>query len=127
MPGLHWHLYVYAERIFNLLSDFSKNFGNVNVVTKGRPISELNTRFLTKALRVMKAFITQVDLMQSTNLPIIIRRSNICKYEVTPVNNMKCAYPAIAPGLTIPRLTVPLPPPRLKILVVTMLRNVILP
>jgi hypothetical protein len=58
IPGLHWHLYVYVKRIFNLLADFSKNFGNVN----------------------------------------------ICKYRVTPVNNMKCAYPAIAPGLTIPRL-----------------------
>ncbi len=35
--------------------------------------------------------ITQVGLAQSTNLPIVICRSNICKYEVTPVNNMKCA------------------------------------
>jgi hypothetical protein len=25
------------------------------------------------------------------NLPIVVCRSNICKYEVTPVNNMKCA------------------------------------
>jgi hypothetical protein len=57
----------------------------------GRPISKLNTRSLTKALRVMRAFITQVDLAQSTNLSIVICRSNICKYEVTPVNNMKCA------------------------------------
>jgi hypothetical protein len=65
--GLHWHLYVYVERIFNLLANFSKNFGNVNVVTGGRPIAELDTRSLTKALRVMKAFITQFDLTQSTN------------------------------------------------------------
>jgi hypothetical protein len=79
MPGLHWHLYVYVERIFNLLDDFSKNFGNVNIVTRGRPISELNTRSLTKALRVIKAFITQVDLTQSTNLPILVCRSNIYK------------------------------------------------
>jgi hypothetical protein len=35
MPGLHWHLLVYVKRIFNLLADFLKNFGNVNVVTKG--------------------------------------------------------------------------------------------
>jgi hypothetical protein len=69
VPGLHWHLYVYVKRIFYLLADFSKNFGNVNVVTGGRPISELNTRSLTKALWVMKAFITQVDLAQSTICP----------------------------------------------------------
>jgi hypothetical protein len=91
MPGLHWHLYVYVERIFSLLADFLKNFGNVNVVTGGRPISELDTRSLTKTLRVMKAFITQVDLVQSTNSPIIVCRSNIYKYEINPVNNTKCA------------------------------------
>ena len=33
MLGLHGHLYIYLERIFNLLADFSKNFGNVNVIT----------------------------------------------------------------------------------------------
>ena len=93
MPGLHWHLYVYVERIFNLLADFSKNFGNVNVVTRGRPIAELDTRSLTKALRVMKAFITQFDLAQSTNLPIAFCRSTIYKYQVNPLNNMKCALP----------------------------------
>jgi hypothetical protein len=84
-------LYVYVERIFNLLADFSKNFGNVNVVTGGCPISELDTRSLTKALRVMKAFITQVDLAQSTNSPIIVCRSNIYKYKINPVNNTKRA------------------------------------
>ncbi len=91
MPGLHWHLYVYVESIFNLLADCLKNFGNLNIVTGGRPISELNTRSLTKLLRVMKAFITQVDLAQSMNLPIIVCRSNIYKYEIKPVNNMNCA------------------------------------
>ncbi len=93
MPGLHWHLYVYVERIFNLLANFSKNLGNVNVVTGGRLIAELNTRSLTKALRVMKAFITQFDLTQSMNLPIAFCRSTIYKYQVNPLNNRKCALP----------------------------------
>ncbi len=93
MPGLHWHLYVYVERFFNLLAEFSKNFGNVNVVTGGRPIAELDTRSLTKALRVMKAFITQFDLSQSMNLPITFCRSTIYKYQVDPLNNTKCALP----------------------------------
>jgi hypothetical protein len=39
----------------------------------------------------MKAFITQVDLVQSTNSPIVVYRSNIYKYEINPVNNTKCA------------------------------------
>ncbi len=74
----------------NLHTDFLKNFGHVNIVTGGHPISELNARSLTKALEVMKAFITQVDLAQSTNLPVIVCRSNIYKYKVNPANNMKC-------------------------------------
>jgi hypothetical protein len=125
MPDLHWHLYVYVERIFNLLADFLKNFGNVSIVTGGRPISELDTRSLTKALTVMKTFITQVDLAQSTNAPIVVCRGNIYKYKVNPINS--APFPAIALVLTIPRLTVPLAPSRLKILVVVMLLSMTLP
>ncbi len=94
MPGLHWHLYIFLERIFNLLADFSKNFTNTNIVTIGRPISELDTSSLTKALMVMKAFITQVELAQSTNMPIIVCRGNIYKYNVNPMNNMKVFPPS---------------------------------
>jgi hypothetical protein len=94
MPGLHWHLYIFLERIFNLLADFSKNFTNINIMTMGRPISELDTTSLTKALRVMKAFITQIDLAQSTNVPVVFGRGSIYKYDVNPVNNMKVCPPA---------------------------------
>jgi hypothetical protein len=31
MPNLHWHLYVFLERIFNKLAGFAKDFGNVCV------------------------------------------------------------------------------------------------
>jgi len=93
MPGLNWHLYKFLKRIFNLLADFSKNFTNINVVTMGHPISELDTSSLTKALRVMKAFLTQVDLAQSTNTPVVFCRGSIYKYEVNPVNNMKVCPP----------------------------------
>jgi len=78
MPGLHWHLYIFLKRIFNLLADFLKNFTNINIVTMGRPISELDTSSLTKALKVMKAFITQVELAQS-NTPIVVCRGSIYK------------------------------------------------
>jgi hypothetical protein len=93
MPDLHWHLYIFPKRIFNLLADFLKNFTNINIVTMGRPISELDTTSLTKALKVMKAFITQVDLAQSTNVPVVFGRGSIYKYEVNPVNNMKVCPP----------------------------------
>ena len=41
----------------------------------------------------MKAFLTQVDLAQSTNLPILVCKGNIDKYSVNPMNNTKCALP----------------------------------
>ena len=41
----------------------------------------------------MKAFLTQVDLAQSTNTPVVFGRSSIYKYEVNPVNDMKVCPP----------------------------------
>jgi len=41
----------------------------------------------------MKAFLTQVDLAQSTNLPNVVCKGNIDKYNANPVNNTKCALP----------------------------------
>jgi hypothetical protein len=89
MPSLHWHLYVFLERIFNELAGFAKDFGNVNVISKERPITNLDTRFLTRALRIMRAFIDQINLAQSTNLPIIICRDKIYKYKLNPFINTK--------------------------------------
>jgi hypothetical protein len=44
IPNLHWHLYVFIERIFNELTGFAKDFGNVNIISKERPITDLDTR-----------------------------------------------------------------------------------
>jgi hypothetical protein len=89
MPNLHWHLYVFLERIFNVLAGFAKDFGNVNIISKERAITDLNTRFLTRVLRIMRAFIDQIKLAQSTNLPITICRDKIYKYKLNPFNNTK--------------------------------------
>jgi hypothetical protein len=89
MPNLHWHLYVFLERIFNKLAGFAKDFGNVNIISKEHPITNLGKRFLTRALRIMRAFIDQINLAQSTNLPITICRDKIYKYELNPFNNTK--------------------------------------
>ncbi len=89
MPNLHWHLYVFLERIFNELAGFAKDFGNVNIISKERPITDLNTRFLTRALRIMRALNDQIDLAQYTNLPITICRDKIYKYKLNPFNNTK--------------------------------------
>jgi hypothetical protein len=41
---------------FNLFAKFAMDFGNINVMTKLRPLVELNTKPLVKALAVLKAF-----------------------------------------------------------------------
>jgi hypothetical protein len=56
MPTLHWHVYSFLERIFNLFAKFVTDFGNVNVMTRLRPLVELNTKLLVKRLTVLKAF-----------------------------------------------------------------------
>ncbi len=62
MSNLHWHLYIFLERIFNKLAGFAKDFGNVKIISKERPITNLDTRFLIRALRIMRVFIDQIDL-----------------------------------------------------------------
>jgi hypothetical protein len=37
MPSLHWHIYSFLERIFNLFAKFATDFGNINVMTGLRP------------------------------------------------------------------------------------------
>jgi hypothetical protein len=53
MPSLHWHVYSFLERIFNLFAKFAMDFGNVNVMTGLCPLAELNTKPLVKALTVL--------------------------------------------------------------------------
>ncbi len=52
MPLLHWYCYSFLEQIFNCFADFATDFGNVNIMTEARPITELNTNALTSALTV---------------------------------------------------------------------------
>jgi hypothetical protein len=88
MPSLHlhWHVYSFLERIFNHLAKFAMDFGNVNVMSGSRPLTELNTNPLTKALTVLKAFEVQLTLAQSTNSPITILAANISKFSTRTPN-----------------------------------------
>ncbi len=80
MPSLHWHVYYFLERIVNLFAKFAMDFGNVNVMTGLRPLAELNTKLLVKALMVLKAFEDQLTLGQSTNSPIPILAATVSKF-----------------------------------------------
>jgi hypothetical protein len=98
MPSLHWHVYFFLERIFNLFTKFATDFGNVNVMTGLHPLAELNTKRLVKALTVLKAFKDQLTLAQSTNSPIPILAATVSKFSTrSPGNNSKVGTPAQVP------------------------------
>jgi hypothetical protein len=80
MPSLHWHVYSFLEQIFNLFAMFATDFENAKVMTGSRPLAELNTKLLVKALTVLKAFKDQLTLAQSTNSPIPILAATISKF-----------------------------------------------
>jgi len=95
MPCLHWHCYTFLEKIFNHFADFATNFGNVNVVMEGRPLTDLDTTAITKAVKVMKAFVDQIDQHQSLFSPITILASVVTKYTTSPYNNTNVCPPAM--------------------------------
>jgi hypothetical protein len=97
MPSLHWHVYSFLEHIFNLFAKFATDFGNVNIMTRLRPLAELNTKLLVKALTVLKAFEDQLILAQSTNSPIPILAATISKFSTrSPGTNSNVGTPAPA-------------------------------
>jgi hypothetical protein len=74
------------------------DFGNVNVMSGSRLLTELNTNPLTKALTVLKAFKDQLTLAQSTNSPITILAATFSKFSTrTPGTNPILLTPASVP------------------------------
>jgi hypothetical protein len=98
MPSLHWHIYSFFEQIFNLFAKFAMDFGNVSDMTGLRPMAELNTKPLVKALMVLKAFKDQLSLMQFTNSPIPIPAATVSKFSnKSPGTNSNVGIPAPVP------------------------------
>jgi hypothetical protein len=98
MPSLHWHVYSFLESIFNLFAKFATDLSNVNVMTGLRPLAELNTKPLVKALMVLKAFKDQLTLTQSTNSPIPILAATVSKFSTrSPGTNSNVGTLAPAP------------------------------
>ncbi len=89
MPLLHWYCYSFLERIFNCFADFATNFGNGNIMTEARPITELNTSALKSALTVLKTFQSQIDLHQATMTAIMVMPGSVSTYNVNPWNNIQ--------------------------------------
>ena len=96
MPQLHWHIYTFLERIFNHFAMFATNFNNVNVISKERPITELDKRPLIKAMLVLKTFEDQLALHMSQMIPITIQAANVSKYSLSPYNKTNACPPIAA-------------------------------
>ncbi len=54
MPLLHWYCYSFLKQIFNCFADFATDFGNGNIMTEARPITELNMSALKSCLNGLK-------------------------------------------------------------------------
>ena len=96
MPQLHWHAYTFLERIFNHFASFATNFNNVNVISKERPISELDVKPLVKAMLVFRTFEEQLMLHMSQMIPITIQAANVSKFSLSPYNKTNACPPVAA-------------------------------
>ena len=79
MPHLHFHFYLFIDRIWALLSGGATEFNNINAVTGNCPIRDLNLAHHLKAIQVLRALINQVSLAQYQGAPILVQASNIRK------------------------------------------------
>ena len=77
MPLLHCYYYSFLEQIFNCFADFATNFGNGNIMTKARPVTELNTSALKSALTVLKTFCSEINQHQTTMTAITVMSGSV--------------------------------------------------
>ncbi len=77
MPLLHWYCYSFLEQIFNCFAVFATNFGNGNIMTEARPITELNMSALKSALTVLKTFCSEINQHQTTMTAITVMSGSV--------------------------------------------------
>ena len=80
MPHLHFHIFLFVDRIWALLATGATEFSNINVVSGNRPIGDLNVTHHRKAIGVLRALINQITLPQSQGTPIMVQASVTTKY-----------------------------------------------
>jgi hypothetical protein len=91
MPLLYWYCYSLLKQIFNCFADFATDFGNGNITTEARPITELNTSALKSALTVLKTFRSQINLHQATMTAITVMPGSVSAYNVNPWNILQAS------------------------------------
>jgi hypothetical protein len=93
MPSLHWYYYSFLEKIFNCFADFATDFGNGNIMSEARPITELNTSTLKSALTVLKTFRSQINLHQTTMTAFTVMPGSVTASTINPWNNTQASGP----------------------------------
>jgi hypothetical protein len=80
MPHLHFDIFLFIDRIWALLATGATDFSNINVVSGGRSIGDLNLTHHTKAIKVLQALVNQITLHQSQGTTILLQASITSKY-----------------------------------------------
>jgi hypothetical protein len=93
MPLLHWYCYSFLEQVFNCFANIATDFGNGNIMTKGCPITKLNTSALKSALTVLKTFCSQINPHQATMTAILVMPGSVTAYTVNPWNITQASGP----------------------------------
>jgi hypothetical protein len=117
IPLLHWYCYSFLERTFNYFANFATDFGNGNIMSEARPITELNKSALKSAPTVLKTFCYQINLHQDTITTITVMPGSVTAYNFNPYDNTQASRPRKTKGIPpwmVHLVPFPTPLPRLN-------------
>ena len=84
LPHLHFHFYLFIDKIWDLLAQGAAEFNNINVVMGNCPIEDLNLNLNLshhhKAIQILKALADQVTPAQSQGTPILVQSAIVSKF-----------------------------------------------
>ena len=100
MPHLHFHIFLFIDRIWALLATGATNFSNKNVLSGNRLIEDLNMTHHKKAVQVLRALVEEITLHQSQGTPIIVQALVTMKY--CPMSAISSHWPQPAAPTTSP-------------------------
>ena len=104
MPHLHFYMFLFIDSIWALLATGATDFSNINVVSGGQPIGDLNLIHHKKAMQVLRALVNQITLHQSQGTPIMVQASVTMNYCPMLAINTHFPKPAL-PGPNPPKNT----------------------
>ena len=99
IPNVHLLLLSYIDRIFVCFALFCTDINNINVVTENRPLSELDSSELKRAITVLYALLEDVWKAQAQGVPLVVSLQVVTRFATlggTPSN------PAGKPVVTPP-------------------------